>query len=191
MSRKLGALMLSFLLVMLSVIGAFAVTVDDLSVEEDSDYASYTLTEGYNYRTRIFADINADYVPDKVSWEVYPADPSDNFLTWRLVSNDTMIVLEGVLPAYSETSNDHVYHVIAHISGDVASKDANGDDVYDPDTNDQVFISGDISMDVGYGDGLTITPDEDYTLVGLFPEMLTISYDSSVVESRDVVRDEY
>ena len=191
MSRKLGALMLSFLLVMLSVIGAFAVTVDDLSVEEDSDYASYTLTEGYNYRTRIFADINADYVPDKVSWEVYPADPSDNFLTWRLVSNDTMIVLEGVLPAYSETSNDHVYHVIAHISGDVASKDANGDDVYDDETGDQIFISGDISMDVSYGDGLTITPDEDYTLVGLFPEMLTISYDSSVVESRDVVRDEY
>lgn len=177
--------MLSFLCVILAVASVSAITIDDFSsmVVPDTDTTPATL-EGYNYKQRVYVDTSSladGQTLGTVSWEI---TPSYDWLKVRPGSDDKNIIIEGVLPAYKADTTEYTLHVIAHVSGDVPVLDADGNISQDEEGND-IYVSGDISADVD-GMGLTITVDEDTTTVGVFPEMLTISYDASAVESLDV-----
>ena len=186
LNRKLGALLLSVLAVLFAAASAFSFTVDDLNVDEDSDFASQTLTEGYNYKTRILAytdyDDDNNPIPMAASWDVTPLD----WIKWW-VSDDKSLIIEGVLPDYSDDdeANTYTIHAVAHVSGDIDTGE------YDDDGN-PIYVSGDISMDVGWGSGLELTVEEDTTRVSLFSlEMVSVDYDSSRVENIDTVGTEY
>lgn len=165
---------------MLTAASVLAFTQYDFDVIQDFSATSTNNTEGYNYITRIYPEVTGSS-PDlagKVSWEVRP---KVSWLTSRLAQDQTSLIIEGRLPAYvqdSEDGNEYTIHVIAHVSGDVDSVDSEGNPVYDEDDN-PVFISGDISADVGGGEGIIIDVvsfDTRYNWLDRFEQF--VSYDT-------------
>ena len=173
MNRKLRVLMLSLFAVLFAAASAFAITASDLSVVSSTDITPQT-TEGYNYRQVVYLDTSTlDTSIDVVSWEVYPSGDI-NWLTWTLGSLD--VVVEGRLPAYDSTSdNSYTLHVIAHVSGDVESGDST--------------ISGDISADCDYNNGLVITVAQLTNPVVVSEDLVSIDFSGAERGSYDVTKD--
>ena len=174
MNSKTRVILLSVFAVLFAAASVFAITYEDFesAVVPDPDIMPST-TEGYNYMQRVYVDtesLSEGQTIDKVSWEVYPAY---GWLAWRLGSDDKNVIIEGVLPAYSENQDPYPLHVVAHVSGDVAVTDADGNPMYDDDGN-EIYVSADLSADVD-GTGLEIAVDtQDETTVGLLTDMVSI-----------------
>ena len=173
MNSKTRGILLSVFAVLFAAASVFAITVDDLSVVVDDTITPPTV-EGYNYMQRVYVDtseLEAGQTVGKVSWEIYPVY---DWLTWRPGSDDKNVIIEGILPKYVENQDPYVLHVIAHVSGDIASTDAEGNPVSDSEGND-VYISGNISADVD-GSGLEIGVEmADETTIGLLEDMVSVN----------------
>ncbi len=170
MNSKTRVILLSVFAVLFAAASVLAITADDFSsmVVSDSEITPST-TEGYNYMQRVYVDtsyLEEGQTIGTVSWEIYPAY---DWLAWRLGSDDKNVIIEGVLPAYSEDQSSYTLHVIAHVSGDIDTGET------DPETSEPIYMSGDISADVEGGTGLEIAVDtQDETTVGLLADMVSI-----------------
>lgn len=169
MNSKTRVILLSVFAVLFAAASVFAITAEDFSSMVVYDYdITPSTTEGYNYMQRVYVDtsyLEEGQTIGAVSWEVSPAY---DWLTWRLGSDDKNVIIEGVLPAYSEDKSSYILHVIAHVSGDIDTGET------DPETYEPIYTSGDISADVD-GTGLEIAVDtQDETTVGLLTDMVSI-----------------
>lgn len=170
MNSKTRVILLSVFAVLFAAASVFAITAEDFSSMVVYDYdITPSTTEGYNYMQRVYVDTSSleeGQTIGTVSWEIYPAY---DWLAWRLGSDDKNVIIEGVLPAYSEDQSSYTLHVIAHVSGDIDTGET------DPETSEPIYMSGDISADVEGGTGLEIAVDtQDETTVGLLADMVSI-----------------
>lgn len=170
MNSKTRVILLSVFAVLFAAASVFAITAEDFSSMVVYDYdITPSTTEGYNYMQRVYVDtsyLEEGQTIGTVSWEIYPAY---DWLAWRLGSDDKNVIIEGVLPAYSEDQSSYTLHVIAHVSGDIDTGET------DPETSEPIYMSGDISADVEGGTGLEIAVDtQEETTVGLLADMVSI-----------------
>ncbi|MBR1657966.1 MAG: hypothetical protein IJ697_05825 [Synergistaceae bacterium] len=158
---------------LLTVSGAvYALTADEIFLNEEP--ITYSNTEGYNYRTRIYVLSGDEDISSQVEW----VNVCGDWYTSRIASDDSLII-EGKLPPYNALSADaNKYHIVpeAFMLGEVESRDASGDIVYD-ESEDIVLIPGIISasMDIE----IEVAPfDASNYWLGAFNDCITYSPDS-------------
>lgn len=209
MNKKLRVFMLSLAVVMFTAASAFAILVDDAEIVEGENNTS-TFTPGYNYRATYTLQL-AEFSGEEgetdtrtlgnVSWDFYPYNASDTWLKHRVVTgtNTSTLIVEGLIPDYNASANQHYFMIAAHVSADVENEDYDSEVAGSQEyiTQDNAYYAGSETPE-GQSENderqwVLIEPEEqgeDAPATGLFTGDL-VSIDTSAVSDMSVARKDY